>query len=175
MSPKGLHPAKKLFLAASSLWVTEEHKILHTLGQASKPELACKIKCDIKHSLCFIPVLHPFALTFCVPFSRDAVRACAWPRPAQEVIKFRMRGVRPCNYSRASLWPREPIAALGQQGNHVVTHWSCCFQPSREIRAVQSRVRPPRAKYRVVQARLRPGDTCRGATGAAGGHGHALR
>lgn len=32
MSPKGLHPARQLFLCASSLWVTGAHKILHKAG-----------------------------------------------------------------------------------------------------------------------------------------------
>lgn len=49
------------------------------------------------------------------PFPRDAVRACSGPGPAQEVIKFQMRGVRTCTNSRASPWPREPTAALGHR------------------------------------------------------------
>lgn len=29
MSPKGLHPARQIFLGVSTLWVSEAHEILH--------------------------------------------------------------------------------------------------------------------------------------------------
>lgn len=101
------------------------------------------------------------------------MRACAQLGPAREVIKFHMRGVRPGTNSRASPWPREPTAALGQQGNPVVSpELLLSAQLGDKSREEQSVAAPCKVQGGASQAEARR--HLQGGTGAAGGHGHAL-